>query len=128
MTEKKVIGLLIVIAGAVVALILTGIIYKKVVKKNNNLHTRFLVQMLRFIIVVGAIINGVGVVSDTMSLGTLFFRSSALIVAILGFAAQPAIKTMHRSIMQTGIRRFMPGHPFSCFPHSNRYAALQIFI
>ncbi|MBO4904170.1 MAG: mechanosensitive ion channel family protein [Lachnospiraceae bacterium] len=91
MTEKKVIGLLIVIAGAVVALILTGIIYKRVVKKNNNLHTRFLVQMLRFIIVVGAIINGVGVVSDTMSLGTLFFRSSALIVAILGFAAQPVI-------------------------------------
>ena len=91
MTEKKVIGLLIVIAGAVVALILTGIVYKRVVKKNNNLHTRFLVQMLRFIIVVGAIINGVGVVSDTMSLGTLFFRSSALIVAILGFAAQPVI-------------------------------------
>ncbi|MBO4267484.1 MAG: mechanosensitive ion channel [Lachnospiraceae bacterium] len=91
MTEKKVIGLLIVIVGALVALILTGIVYKRVVKKNNNLHTRFLVQMLRFIIVVGAIINGVGVVSDTMSLGTLFFRSSALVVAILGFAAQPVI-------------------------------------
>lgn len=91
MTEKKVIGLLIVIAGAVAAFILTGIIYKRVVKKNNNLHTRFLVQMARFIIVVGAIVNGVGVVSDTMSLGTLFFRSSALAVAIIGFAAQPVI-------------------------------------
>ena len=91
MTEKKLIGLLAVIAGAVVALILTKLLFNRVVKKNNNLHTRFLIQMIRLVIIVGAIINGVGVVSDSISLGTLFFRSSALAVAIIGFAAQPVI-------------------------------------
>ena len=91
MTEKKLIGLLIVVGGAVVALFITRILFNRAVKKNNNLHTRFLIQMIRLVIIVGAIINGVGVVSDSISLGTLFFRSSALAVAIIGFAAQPVI-------------------------------------
>ena len=66
-------------------------VFKKRAQVQKNLHERYLAQLMELVVIIVCLIDIAGVIDETDDLTTMLIRGSALIVAILGFAAQTAI-------------------------------------
>lgn len=83
------------IVTIVLILIATAILYwiLRLIKKKQgkNIHVRFTSQFIMVALVVSAGINIIGILDSSINTMSTILRSSALVIAIVGFAAQPAI-------------------------------------
>ena len=94
MGNDKLITILIHAAILVVVLIVSSLFLKKRAKEANQLHKRYLVQLIRLVIILACLVNVWGIFDPKSDLKSLFIKGSALVVAIVGFAAQPAISDL----------------------------------
>ncbi|MBQ7583218.1 MAG: mechanosensitive ion channel family protein [Lachnospiraceae bacterium] len=83
---KSIIPILITFAVIVVSGILLG---KR--GKPRSLHRRYLLQMVRLLVVLACVADIVTIFDPTLKISQILLRGSALVVAIVGFAAQAAI-------------------------------------
>ena len=87
--------MVILIVGASMIMFSTvKFLFHRLHKNYANLHTRFLEQVLSLLVVIFCIINVYETYNPGINFNQILLRGSALIVGILGFAAQPAISDM----------------------------------
>ena len=67
------------------------IIFHQIKKRTNALHVRFSGQLVKVLIIIICAFHVVSILSPENSLSRLLLGSSALIVAVIGFASQPVI-------------------------------------
>ncbi|MCR5672811.1 MAG: mechanosensitive ion channel family protein [Lachnospiraceae bacterium] len=63
-------------------------------KNSDKIHRRFFGQLLGFVVFLFCVINIIELINPSMNLRSIFLKGSALVVAIVGFAAQPAISDL----------------------------------
>lgn len=86
--------ILLTIAIGVAAIIILWYVFKRLVKKSNKIHRRFLGKLLYLIVILSCLVNIIGLLNPTMNLHSTLLKGSALVVAIVGFAAQTAISDL----------------------------------
>ena len=85
--------LLTVAIGVVVVAAITYI-FNRTFNKSDKTHSRFLGKLLNLIVIIMCAINIYESINPGMNLSSIFLKGSALVVAIIGFAAQPAISDL----------------------------------
>lgn len=78
----------------IAVIVLLRFLFKRVFKKSDKIHRRFLGYLLNLVVVlfiVGAVAE---IINPSLEFSSLFLKGSALVVAIIGFAAQPAISDL----------------------------------
>lgn len=91
MKREEIISIIITIALCIAILIGMRYLFKKVVKKSDKIHRRYLGSLFNLIVIILCLMYIVEVLNPNLNLHTTILRGSALLVAIVGFAAQPAI-------------------------------------
>lgn len=86
--------LLLTIALTAAALFIAHLIFHRARKTVNSLHVRFLDRALQLIIYVICICRIIGLYFPSLNLNRVLLSGSALIVGIVGFAAQPVISDL----------------------------------
>jgi small-conductance mechanosensitive channel len=87
---KDIIMIVIFAVGGVLAVFLLTLL-KKHSGGTKRLHRRYLIQLLQLIVILYCILRIVGVLNPNINAHSILLTGSALIVAIIGFAAQTAI-------------------------------------
>ena len=90
-STAKIIRIIVTIAIAIAIMICVKIFFARFVKKSDKIHRRFLGKLLNLIIIILCLMSIIGVLNPDVNIHSTILTGSALIVAILGFAAQPAI-------------------------------------
>ena len=85
--------ILTIVIGAA-AIIILWFAFKHWSKNSNKIHRRFLGKLLYIAVIVICLVNIVGQIDPTLDLHSTLLKGSALIVAIVGFAAQTAISDL----------------------------------
>ena len=83
--------IIIQIALTLLVYIGTGIWQRKKAAEFKNLHKKYLVQLVRLVLIILCLSNILELFNPDVDFDSLLIKGSALIVAIVGFAAQPAI-------------------------------------
>ena len=83
--------IIIQIALTLLVYIGTGIWQRKKAAEFKNLHKKYLVQLVRLVLIILCLSNLLELFNPDVDFDSLLIKGSALIVAIVGFAAQPAI-------------------------------------
>ncbi len=83
--------IILTIAICIAILIVLRVLFGKVIKKSDKIHRRYLGNLLNLIVIIICLVNIFEVMNPDLNLSTTVLRGSALLVAIIGFAAQPAI-------------------------------------
>lgn len=91
--DKKVYIILTIVIGVAV-IIISSLFFRYLIKKSDKIHRRFLGKLLNLIIIVVCLVNILQLVDPTLNPHSVFLKGSALVVAIVGFAAQPAISDL----------------------------------
>ncbi len=91
---EKIIKIIVSIVIGIAILILLRYFLKKIVKKSDKIHRRFLGKLFNLIVIVTVLIYILEVVNPSLDIRSTFLKGSALVVAIVGFAAQPAISDL----------------------------------
>ncbi len=94
MPNDKLIKPIIAIAIGIAVIILLRMVFKRLVKKSDKIHMRFLGYLLNLVIVMAVTGNVVEELYPKLQLNSLLLKGSALVVAIVGFAAQTAISDL----------------------------------
>ncbi len=94
LNQETVIHLVLTIAIGIVLLIALRIVFRKRDLKSDKIHRRFLRRLLTLTVILLCLVNIFEVFNPSMNLRSIFWKGSALIVAILGFAGQTAIGDM----------------------------------
>ena len=84
-------SIILFIVIAVAFTVVTGIMLSKKRKTQKKLHQRYLLHLLRLIVITMCLAEILAVMNPSMDIRRMFLQGSALLVAIVGFAAQPAI-------------------------------------
>ena len=84
-------AILLTIVIGILVLAILSFVFRRSVRKSDKIHRRFLGKLLNLIVIVICLAYIVGYFNPTLNLHSLLLKGSALVVAILGFAAQPAI-------------------------------------
>ena len=87
----RIFSIIIQLAVILLVFILFGIFFRKKGKEVQSLHKKYLIHLIRLILIIMVLSNIVHIFNPNTSFNTLLLRGSALVVAIVGFAAQPAI-------------------------------------
>lgn len=90
--EDLLIALAIPIAVTVVFVVVIGLMLRS--RRTKSLHRRYLLQMLRVLAIFVCLADLLSIVDPSLSINQILLRGSALVVAIVGFAAQPAISDL----------------------------------
>ncbi|ETP73072.1 small-conductance mechanosensitive channel [Lachnospiraceae bacterium JC7] len=88
--ETSILILITIFIGAV-AFGLSLVMFKQIKKRTTALHVRFLAQLVKVLIVLICIFRIYTIVNPENDFHRLLLGSSALIVAVIGFASQPVI-------------------------------------
>ncbi len=91
---NEMIRLAILIVSAVIVVILSNYLSSKVIKNSDKMHRRFLSQLVNLIIILVVVGHVIGYFDPNMNVSSIMLKGSALIVAIVGFAAQTAISDL----------------------------------
>ncbi len=91
MEEKKLIIIALHLTMAILILVISEPILRKRARKVQSLHRKYIVQLIRLIVILVCITNIVAVFNPDTGLDSLLIKGSALIVGIVGFAGQTAI-------------------------------------
>ncbi|MCR5590109.1 MAG: mechanosensitive ion channel family protein [Lachnospiraceae bacterium] len=94
MKTDVLIKLIVTIAVTIAVLVLLRYMFRRISKKSDKIHMRFLGKLLNLIVLVACLVNIFEVLDPTMNVYSVFLKGSALVVAIVGFAAQPAISDL----------------------------------
>ena len=94
MPNDKLIKLIIALVIGIAFIIVLRVVFKKHIKKSDKIHMRFLGYLLNLVIVL--IVTGwlFSEFYPKMQISSILLKGSALIVAIVGFAAQAAISDL----------------------------------
>ena len=87
------IGLALPIAVTVIIVVVIGILLRNSTR-NKSLHRRYLLQMVRVLAILVCLADVISAIDPALSMNQILLRGSALVVAIVGFAAQPAISDL----------------------------------
>jgi len=101
-----------VIAVLLICLVLTKLnklVFKHIQKKNNGLHLLFLQHLISILIVLGFIVLVVSSFAGVKSVWTTIFGGTAIVSAVIAFAAQDVIKDILAGIMISAHRPFEIG-------------------
>ncbi len=88
--ETSILILITIVIGAA-AFGLSLVLFKHIRKRTTALHVRFLGQLVRVLIVLTCIFRIYSILNPETDIHRLLLGSSALIVAVIGFASQPVI-------------------------------------
>ena len=91
-----------VIAVLLICLLLTKLnklIFKRIQKKNNGLHLLFFQHLISILIVLGFIVLVISSFAGVKSVWTTIFGGTAIVSAVIAFAAQDVIKDVLAGIM-----------------------------
>ncbi len=91
METEKIIKIVYAIIIVCLIMFITDIWKKRRIKKLKNLHQKYMVQLIRLVVVIIGILYAIGVINPKADIHSILLKGSALIVAILGFAAQTAL-------------------------------------
>lgn len=94
MGADKRIDIIVTVIIGVAVIFLLWYIFKHFFKRSDKIHRRFLGKLLNLIVIVICLVNIIGVINPSMNLHSTLLKGSALVVAIVGFAAQPAISDL----------------------------------
>ena len=81
---------LISVAVSVVAVLAMGILIKKS-KSFKVLYRRYLVQLFQLLLIAYSVVSILGIINPGLNIHSILITGSAIVVAIVGFAAQTAI-------------------------------------
>ena len=84
-------------------------VFKRIQKKNNALHLLFLQHLISIFIVIGFIVLVVSSFAGMQSVWTTIFGGTAILSAVIAFAAQDVIKDILAGIMISAHRPFEIG-------------------
>ena len=84
----------LITAVALITVVIGTVVYNRHIKNSNNLHMRFNARLLRVLIFLAWLFTVIDVIFDNFQLSEIVLKGSALIVAIIGFAAQPVISDL----------------------------------
>ena len=91
MNEPDTLKIIIIIAIGIGVILLVDLIFRLGPLKNNKLHRRYLARLIKVIVIFGCVANVVKAIDPKLNFSATLLKGSALIVAIVGFAAQTAI-------------------------------------
>ena len=92
--KEQIIRCAIAAAVAIVTIVVFSLLLRKRSKKSRSLHSRYLLQVIRLVILILCAVDLVSIFDPTLDVSKILLRGSALIVAVVGFAAQPAISDL----------------------------------
>lgn len=92
--KLKLIRIAVTIAVGIAVLIASHHFTKKLVKKSDKIHRRFLGKLLNLVVIIVCVVDIIEAIDPGRGVYSTLLKGSALIVAILGFAAQPAISDL----------------------------------
>ena len=88
---------------------LNNVIFKRIQRKNPGLHVMFLQHMITIIIIIGFIVLVISSFAGVQTIWTTLFGGTAIISAVLAFAAQDVIKDVLAGMMISAHRPFKVG-------------------
>ena len=91
MTTETSISVLLSILIGIAAFCVWVIVFHQIKKHTSALHVRFSGQLVKVLIIIICLFHVISILSPENSLSRLLLGSSALIVAVIGFASQPVI-------------------------------------
>ncbi len=91
--EDLLIKLAIPIAITIFLVVVIGILLGNR-RRNKSLHRRYILQMLRALVIFICLADILAIIDPSLSINQVLLKGSALVVAIVGFAAQPAISDL----------------------------------
>ena len=91
MDNTNIVKALISLVIGVVLLVLLRYFFKRILKKSDKIHRRFLGYLSNLIVFIVCMVTIVEFIYPGLKMYSLLLKGSALFVAIIGFAAQPAI-------------------------------------
>ena len=94
MDNTKILTIIGLAAAGVAGVALSRLFFRKVASKYLRLRTKFSEQAASLLIIVFCLIRIMKILDPSVSYTSLLLRGSALVVAIIGFAAQPVIADM----------------------------------
>ena len=86
--------LILTIVITIALLMLLRYLFKRMSKKSDKIHVRFLGKLMYLLVIIACLVNIFEFLDPTMNVYSIFLKGSALVVAIVGFAAQPAISDL----------------------------------
>ena len=129
-SQNSIINILIPVLIIIAVTILIGLILRKKskFKSLHSLHRRYLLQMIRLLVILACLADILTVIDPTIQIHQLLFRGSALIVAIVGFAAQTAMSDLICGLLISIHKPFEIGDRIiieGLEPHSTDYYELM---
>ncbi len=94
MGETSYLRIAIVCLVALVIVVLLGEFIKRQASKQQVLYKKYMLQLVRLLVVIICLVDVMQVIDPNLKISSLLLKGSALIVAIVGFAAQPAISDL----------------------------------
>ena len=94
MQQTDYIRIISTIIIGIVVIILVRLIFKKREINSRKLHRRYLSQLIVAIVIIICLVNVFAAMDPSLNLNATLLKGSALIVAIVGFAAQTAISDL----------------------------------
>ncbi len=88
---------------------LNNAVFKRVQRKNPGLHVMFLQHLITIIIIIGFIVLVISSFAGVQTIWTTLFGGTAIISAVLAFAAQDVIKDVLAGMMISAHRPFKVG-------------------
>lgn len=86
--------IIITIAIGVAAIIILWFVFRRFSKNSDKIHRRFLGKLMYVVVIILCLASIIGEIDPTLNLHSTLLKGSALIVAIVGFAAQTAISDL----------------------------------
>ena len=86
-------GIILPVLITAVIVVVIGFVLRNA-KRKKSLHRRYLLQILRALVIIVCFVDVITAIDPTISMNQILLRGSALVVAIVGFAAQPAISDL----------------------------------
>ncbi len=91
---QKIIAIAVINIVTIILLVTIKLIYRNYLRRYNKLHVRFTVRILHVLIICACAFSAIDILLDNLSLASVVLKGSALVVAIIGFAAQPVISDL----------------------------------
>lgn len=90
--KESLIGVAIILVIAIPVFKLISLIFRKIIKKNNALYVRYLINIFKVIYFIICLSLIISMFTPTSQFGVELFKSTGLLVAVLGFAAQKVLE------------------------------------
>ena len=86
--------IIVTLVIGVAAIITVGYFLRKLTRNSDKIHRRFIGKLAYLTIIIICVTNIIEVANPDLKISSALLKGSALIVAILGFAAQPVISDL----------------------------------